>query len=84
MSALILYRIDPGKRMRRFYRLDVQENLFGEWCLIREWGRIGRSGQTRSLPFPTPHEAEAALDRHRRVKEKRGYGTARAATAAHS
>ena len=84
MSALILYRIDPGKRMRRFYRLDVQENLFGEWCLIREWGRIGRSGQPRSLPFPTPHEAEAALDRHRRVKEKRGYGTARAATAAHS
>ena len=44
MSALILYRIDPGKRMRRFYRLDVQENLFGEWCLIREWGRIGTGG----------------------------------------
>ncbi|MGI9069795.1 MAG: WGR domain-containing protein [Bryobacteraceae bacterium] len=38
-----------------------------------QWGRIGSSGQTRSLPFPTPQEAEAALDKQRRAKEHRGY-----------
>ncbi len=75
MTATVLYRIDASKRMYRFYRLDVQADLFGQWCLMREWGRIGRSGQTRSLPFPTPEEAEAALDQQRRAKEKRGYGT---------
>jgi predicted DNA-binding WGR domain protein len=41
MTAIILHRIDPAKNMRRFYRLDVQRDLFGQWCLIREWGRIG-------------------------------------------
>jgi predicted DNA-binding WGR domain protein len=53
MTAAILYRIDPAKRMHRFYRTDVQPDLFGQWCLMREWGRIGSTGQTRNVPFPT-------------------------------
>ncbi|MGH6834124.1 MAG: WGR domain-containing protein [Methylocella sp.] len=39
--------------MRGFYRLDVQPDLFGQWCFIREWGRIGRAGQVRMI-FPIP------------------------------
>jgi predicted DNA-binding WGR domain protein len=73
MNAVMLYRIDAAKRMHRFYRLDVQPDLFGHWCLVREWGRIGSSGQTRSLPFPTAQEAESALDKQRQTKERRGY-----------
>ncbi len=73
MTALVLYRIDSGKRMRRFYRLDVQPNLFGQWCLIREWGRIGSSGHSLSLPLPTPEAGEIALHRQRVLKERRGY-----------
>jgi predicted DNA-binding WGR domain protein len=73
MNTVILYRIDQAKNMHRFYRLDVQPDLFGQWCLMREWGRIGSPGQTRSVPFPTPHEAQAALDKQRRMREGRGY-----------
>ena len=73
MNAVILYRIDATKRMHRFYRLDVQPDLFGQWCLMREWGRIGSSGRTRSDPFPFPSEARVSLDTQRRVKERRGY-----------
>ena len=73
MSAIVLYRIDRAKRMHRFYRMDVQPDLFGQWCFLREWGRIGSTGQTRSVPFPTPHEAETALNKQRRAKERRGY-----------
>jgi predicted DNA-binding WGR domain protein len=73
MSAVILYRIDTAKRMHRYYRLAVQPDLFGQWCLLREWGRIGSSGQTRQVPFPTRQEAEAALERQRSAKERRGY-----------
>ncbi len=51
MNAVILYRIDAAKRMHRFYRMDVQPDLFGQWCLMREWGRIGSTGQTRPPPF---------------------------------
>ena len=61
MSAVTLHRIDAARRMSRFYRLDVQPDLFGQWCFMREWGRIGRGGQMRETPYPTPSEAEAAL-----------------------
>jgi predicted DNA-binding WGR domain protein len=73
MTATLLYRIDASKNMHRFYRLDVQPDLFGQWCVMREWGRIGSGGQTRSAPFPTPQEAVAALERQRYAKEQRGY-----------
>ena len=59
--------------MNRCYRMDVQPDLFGQWCLIREWGRIGSSGQLRSRPFANPDEAEAALAKQRCVKVRRGY-----------
>jgi predicted DNA-binding WGR domain protein len=51
MSAIILHRTDSAKHMRRFYRLDVQPDLFGQWCFIREWGRIGRAGQLREVAY---------------------------------
>jgi predicted DNA-binding WGR domain protein len=76
MSAIVLYRIDSSKRMHRYYRMDVQPDLFGQWCLMREWGRIGSTGQNRSLPFPTPHDAETALNKQRRAKERKGYAAA--------
>jgi predicted DNA-binding WGR domain protein len=66
MSAIILHRIDAVKNMRRFYRLDVQPDLFGQWCFIREWGRIGRAGQVRMVP--TAADAQDALARQQRVK----------------
>jgi predicted DNA-binding WGR domain protein len=30
MSAVHLRRVDPARNMHRFYRLDVQPNLFGD------------------------------------------------------
>ncbi len=73
MTAITLRRSDPARNMRRFYRLDVQPDLFGQWCLIREWGRTGAAGQTRIVPFPTPAAAAEALEKRRRIKERRGY-----------
>jgi hypothetical protein len=31
MTEIILRRIDDVKNMRRFYRMDVQRDLFGAW-----------------------------------------------------
>jgi predicted DNA-binding WGR domain protein len=73
MTALHLHRIDPARNMRRFYRLDVQPDLFGTWMLMRAWGRLGTAGQTRGEPYQSPAEAAAALQRQRRAKERRGY-----------
>lgn len=73
MSAVVLRRIDAAQNMARFYRLDVQPDLFGGWSFIREWGRIGRPGTVRAILCPTEAEASAALERQRRIKQKRGY-----------
>lgn len=74
MSAVTLYRVDADRRMARYYSLDVQPDLFGAWCLIRMWGRIGAAGgQTRTVPYPTPQEADIAMERQRKAKLRRGY-----------
>jgi predicted DNA-binding WGR domain protein len=73
MGAVILYRVDHSRNMRRFYRLDVQPDLFDFWLLVREWGRIGRPGQARVVSFATAGEAQSALQLQRCAKERRGY-----------
>ena len=36
MTAVILYRSDSARNMHRYYRIEVQPDLFGQWCLMRE------------------------------------------------
>jgi predicted DNA-binding WGR domain protein len=50
-SMIYLTKTDPAQNMSRFYTLDIQPTLFGEWALLREWGRIGRAGQSRRALF---------------------------------
>ena len=59
--------------MARFYRMAVLPNLFGEWTLAREWGRIGRPGQLRLDCHESRTGAEAAFVALKRRKMRRGY-----------
>ena len=73
MTACTLHRIDPARRMARFYALDVQRDLFGIVVLVKAWGRIGSYGHVVSEPHPTEAQAVAALQRHMERKRRRGY-----------
>jgi len=73
MAAINLVRIDDDKNMARFYKLDVQPTLFGEWSLIREWGRIGSAGTVRIEAHPTRGKADLALILKWAEKQRRGY-----------
>ena len=73
MTNITLYRIDPDRNMRRYYRLDVEPDLFGHWLLTRQWGRIGSRGQMRVSSFASRDDAECAFAQKRRAKEHRGY-----------
>lgn len=59
--------------MARFYRMAVMPNLFGEWTLYRERGRIGQGGQVRMHWFADESQAVAALITLEASKLKRGY-----------
>jgi hypothetical protein len=34
-----LTRTDPTRNINRFYVVDITPTLFGEWAVLREWGR---------------------------------------------
>jgi len=71
--VLRLERHDPARNLMRFYALLVTPGLFGEWGLLRVWGRIGCKGQMRTQWFRTKEEAETARRKLERSKRKRGY-----------
>lgn len=73
MMQSYLEKRDPTKNLARFYSLKVLPNLFGEWALQREWGRIGQAGQVRSLYFPSQEDATRALLKLETAKRRRGY-----------
>lgn len=68
-----LEKCDPTKNVARYYQMSVLPNLFGEWTLRREWGRIGRGGQMRLDLFRSLLEAEDALKSLTHAKEKHDY-----------
>ncbi len=69
-----LEKTNPAERQRRFYVMCTARTLFGEWCLIREWGRIGSAGGQTMIDYTeTREQAEAALGKLSAQKCRRGY-----------
>ncbi|WP_244646269.1 WGR domain-containing protein [Bradyrhizobium campsiandrae] len=62
--------------MRRFCQLSLQPTLFGGVAMVRNWGRIGTSGQTMIKTFDDSARAGEAFDRLERTKRRRGYAPA--------
>ena len=68
-----LIKTEPQGNVFRFYRMEIVRGLFGDWGLVRNWGRIGSSGQVCTDWFDTEDAAkDARFDLHMQ-KAKRGY-----------
>ena len=67
-----LEKRDMDKNQAWFYTMAVLPNLFGEWTLRREWGRIGAHGQVRLDLLQSHVEAEDALLTLENRKRRRG------------
>ncbi|MEP5757790.1 MAG: WGR domain-containing protein [Litoreibacter sp.] len=72
-SRIKLRRIDPIQKMRRFYLMTVQRDLFGGATLVREWGTIGSAGRLQQSHHADEGQAVDALARLAQQKFKRGY-----------
>ena len=68
-----LEKHDPERNQARYYRMSVTSNLFGEWTLEREWGRIGQGRRSRLDLFRSEAEAERALIALEVAKQRRAY-----------
>lgn len=73
MNHIYLERHDPKKNLHRFYQMFVVPGIFGDWSLVREWGRVGSPGTVRKDWFDSEKEAREAGQVLRAIKEKKGY-----------
>jgi len=71
--SISLRCIDSSRNMRRFYRLDIQPDLFGGFLLMKQWGRIGVNGQIKAERFDDEAPALAAMHLQAAKKQRRGY-----------
>ncbi len=72
-QPIFLRRVDPKRNMARFYTVSLCEDLFGTATLVRQWGRIGTSGQIKIARFETSDLAEKAFHKTICEKQRRGY-----------
>ncbi len=68
-----LTNINPNQNRYRFYHITIQPGLFGNFCLIRRWGRVGNKGRSLSRSFETIEELYKKVNRLVKMRERRGY-----------
>jgi predicted DNA-binding WGR domain protein len=73
MDMIYLERHDATLNMARYYRLTVEKNLFGEFSLVRTWGRIGKRSQEKIELHITEQDAQVAVARKVQQKQRKGY-----------
>jgi Uncharacterized conserved protein len=73
MPRIYLERHDPAKNLHRFYQMMVTPGIFGDWSLVREWGRVGSPRTVRKDWFDSENEALAAGEKLLATKSKKGY-----------
>ena len=71
--SIKLVKIIPEKNQHRYYQMTIQENLFADFSLVTEYGRIGRSGRLSTKGYKTHADALAALNKKLLEKLKKGY-----------
>lgn len=73
LYQLYVERMDPAKNMARFYAMEIEPTIFGEACLTRRWGRIGKRGQEKRHVFEREEEAVLLFLDLLKQKRARGY-----------
>ena len=75
MLTFISHRLADNDAAVRceFYRVDIVQNLFGEYSVIREWGRSGQRGRQVVSWISNLRDAVSVADGWQRSAHSRGY-----------
>jgi hypothetical protein len=86
MNAVLLYRIDSARRMQRFYRMDVQPDLFGQrvalapcrsfLCILARTQAPAKCSLLESIRPPAPSCAPGKQNSNRRRPSRESEPTA--------
>jgi len=73
-TAIYLERHEDEVNLHRFYVMEIAQDLFGVWLLIRRWGRVGAGqGQSQVRMFETKSAAQKEAVSASKSKVRRGY-----------
>lgn len=75
MTCCLMFRDDPNVAPSRFYRVEICANLFQEFSVLREWGRVGGKSRQIINLFPDLLSASKAADKVRNRTLRGGYQT---------
>jgi predicted DNA-binding WGR domain protein len=73
------YQLDKWKRQdwhkgSRHYSCEVRQNLFGQWVVLRRWGRVtALQGQSREEVCDRYEQGLEIFDAVEKRRVKRGY-----------
>lgn len=70
---LLLQQLPDGPEAPRFVQLQLEADLFGGWCLIRETGQTGKRSTLKREQFVDHASALAAFERARDQSLKKGF-----------
>jgi predicted DNA-binding WGR domain protein len=74
LAAHLQFRsIDPEQNRFRFYDLSIQRTLWGEFAVVRQFGRIGTTGRRSVRFFASANEAQDEFDQEVAQRAKRLY-----------
>lgn len=72
-QPIVLKNIDPKSNRARIYRITNSRDLFGESCLLIEWGRLGRPLRARLEPFADDAARNARRAELVATRQRHGY-----------
>jgi predicted DNA-binding WGR domain protein len=72
-TTIAFQLVDPGRNRYRAYGLWLTQDLFGDWVLLRSWGRIGKTPQVQHSTFPSRSDAETLAQQLIRRRLLHGY-----------
>jgi predicted DNA-binding WGR domain protein len=72
-DSIAFASIVPEQNRYRSYRLTLIQDLFGDWVVLRSWGRIGKAQRTRGDVFASRDEAVHAAAQLGRRRLVHGY-----------
>lgn len=69
-----LWRRQDWRRGSRHYSCEVKQNLFGQWIVLRRWGRVSAfQGQSREIRCEHYEQGLKIFDAVAQRRIKRGY-----------
>jgi len=70
---IYMQRPPSGGESPRFFQLTLQQDLFGGWLLVREWGQLGSRASSKRSMFLDQERAEAELEALRAQQSEKGF-----------